>query len=232
MGLDRIEKARLRVDELEDADVIVLFSEIGNRCLNGEQVFNDIYEIFEDYSIEDMQQLLYDSIYDKKLNTSDNYFVVDMNYITSFKDLEYCREMIKKHMNTDQALDILYMTSFNEYKKAYEFIEYLTDNQIINVCNKVYDNILIVPNTPKAIHTLECEYNLNSENIYTTLINDATYDRKDMYIVFYKDDETINSIPQNTIGDSFMEKLIEDMNEEIANEIIKEYKQSEDYVRF
>lgn len=230
--MNAIAQARLKVDELEDTEVIEIFSEIGNRCLNGEQVFNDIYEIFEDYPIDDMQQLLYDSIYNKKLNMSDNYFLVDMDYITSFKNLDYCREMIKKHMNTDQALNVLYMTSFGECKKAYEFIEYLTDNQIINVCNKVYDNILIIPNTPKAIHTLEYEYNLNSENIYTTLINDTTYDRKDMYIIFYKDDETINSISQDVIEDSFMERLIEDMNEEIANEIIKEYKKSEDYVRF
>lgn len=230
--MNAIAQARLKVDELEDTEVIEIFSEIGNRYLNGEQVFNDIYEIFEDYPIDDMQQLLYDSIYNKKLNMSDNYFLVDMDYITSFKNLDYCREMIKKHMNTDQALNVLYMTSFGECKKAYEFIEYLTDNQIINVCNKVYDNILIIPNTPKAIHTLECEYNLNSENIYTTLINDTTYDRKDMYIIFYKDDETINSISQDVIEDSFMERLIEDMNEEIANEIIKEYKKSEDYVRF
>ena len=232
MGLDRIEKARLKVDELEDADVIALFSEIGNRCLNGEQVFNDIHEIFEDYSIEEMQQLLYDSIYDKTLDMSDKYFVVDMEYITSFKNLVYCKQMIKAHMNTDQALDILHKTASGEYKKAYEYIEYMTENQIANVYNELNGNIMIVPNTPKSIYKLECEFNLNSENIYTTLINDKTYDKKDMYLVFYKDDKRIESMSQYAIGDGYMNYLIENMDSKIANEIIKECERSEDYVRF
>lgn len=227
-----ISQAKLKVDELDDSEVIEIFSEVGNRCLHGEQVFNDIYEIFEDYPIDDMQQLLYDSIYDKKLNMSDNYFLVDMDYITSFKNLDYCREMIKKHMNTDQALDILYRTANGEYKKAYEYIEYMTENQIANVYNELNGNIMIVPNTPKSIHKLECEFNLNSENIYTTLINDKTYDRKDMYLVFYKDDKRIESMSQYAIGDGYMDYLIENMDSKIANEIIKECERSEDYVRF
>lgn len=227
-----ISQAKLKVDELDDSEVIEIFSEVGNRCLHGEQVFNDIYEIFEDYPIDDMQQLLYDSIYDKKLNMSDNYFLVDMDYITSFKNLDYCREMIKKHMNTDQALDILHKTASGEYKKAYEYIEYMTENQIANVYNELNGNIMIVPNTPKSIYKLECEFNLNSENIYTTLINDKTYDKKDMYLVFYKDDERIESMSQYAIGDGYMNYLIENMDSKIANEIIKECERSEDYVRF
>lgn len=108
--MDLIAEARLKVNELEDSEIIALFSEIGNRCLHGEQVYNDIYEIFEDYSVEDMQQLLYDSIYDKTLDMSDNYFVVDMDYITSFKNLVYCKQMIIAHMSVDQAEEILHIT--------------------------------------------------------------------------------------------------------------------------
>lgn len=227
-----IEKARLKVDELDDSEIIAIFSEIANRCLHGEQVYDDIYEIFEDYSIEEMQQLLYDSIYDKTLDMSDNYFVVDMEYITSFKNLEYCKQMIKKHMNTSQAINILYITASDEYKKAYGCIEYLTDGQIANVYNELDGNIMIVPNTPKSIYKLECEFNLNSENIYTTLINDKTYDKKDMYLVFYKDDKRIESMSQYAIGDEYRDHLVENMNSKIADEIIKEYERNEDYVRF
>ena len=108
--MDVITQARLKVDELEDAEVIAIFSEIGNRCLHGEQVYDNIYEIFEDYSVEEMQQLLYDSIYDKTLDMSDNYFVVDMDYITSFKNLVYCKQMIIAHMSVDQAEEILHIT--------------------------------------------------------------------------------------------------------------------------
>lgn len=230
--MDTLAQARLKVDELDDSEVIEIFSEVGNRCLHGEQVYNDIYEIFEDYSIEEMQQLLYDSIYDKTLDMSDKYFVVDMEYITSFKNLVYCKQMIKAHMNTDQALDILYRTASGEYKKAYEYIEYLTENQIANVYNELDGNIIIVPNTPKSIHNLECEFDLNSEDIYATLINDKIYDKKDMYLVFYKDDKRIESMSQYAIGDGYMEYLIENMDSKIANEIIKEYERSEDYVRF
>lgn len=227
-----IEEARLKVNELDDSEVIEIFSEVGNRCLHGEQVYDDIYEIFEDYSIEEMQQLLYNSIYDKTLDMSDNYFVVDMDYITSFKNLVYCKQMIVAHMSIDQALDILYRTASGECKKAYEYIEYLTENQIANVYNELDRNIMIVPNTPKAIYKLECEFDLNSENIYTTLINDKTYDRKDMYLVFYKDDKRIESMSQYAIGDGYMDHLVEDMNNEIANKIIKEYERGEDFVRF
>lgn len=230
--MDTLAQARLKVDELSDLEVIEIFSEVGNRCLHGEQAYNDIHEIFEEYSIEEMQELLYNSVYNKKLNTSDDYFVVDMNYITSFKNTAYCREMIKAHMNEDQALDILYRTANGEYKKAYEYIEYMTENQIANVYNELNGNIMIVPNTPKSIYKLECEFNLNSENIYTTLINDKTYDKKDMYLVFYKDDERIESMSQYAIGDGYMNYLIENMDSKIANEIIKECERSEDYVRF
>lgn len=108
--MDLIAEARLKVDELDDSEVIAIFSEIGNRCLHGEQVYDDIYEIFYDYSEEEMQQLLYDSIYDKMLNMSDNYFVVDMEHITSFKNLAYCKQMIKAHMNMEQAEEILHIT--------------------------------------------------------------------------------------------------------------------------
>ena len=230
--MDTLAQARLKVDELSDLEVIEIFSEVGNRCLHGEQAYNDIHEIFEEYSIEEMQELLYNSVYNKKLNTSDDYFVVDMNYITSFKNTAYCREMIKAHMTEDQALDILYRTANGEYKKAYEYIEYLTENQIANVYNELNGNIMIVPNTPKSIHNLECEFNLNSEDIYTTLINDKTYDKKDMYLVFYKDDKRIESMSQYAIGDGYMDYLIENMDSKIANEIIKEYERGEDYVRF
>lgn len=230
--MDTLAQARLKVDELSDLEVIEIFSEVGNRCLHGEQAYNDIHEIFEEYSIEEMQELLYNSVYNKKLNTSDDYFVVDMNYITSFKNTAYCREMIKAHMVEDQALDILYRTASGEYKKAYEYIEYLTENQIANVYNELNGNIMIVPNTPKSIHNLECEFNLNSEDIYTTLINDKTYDKKDMYLVFYKDDKRIESMSQYAIGDGYMDYLIENMDSKIANKIIKEYERSEDYVRF
>lgn len=230
--MDTLAQARLKVDELSDLEVIEIFSEVGNRCLHGEQAYNDIHEIFEEYSIEEMQELLYNSVYNKKLNTSDDYFVVDMNYITSFKNTAYCREMIKAHMNEDQALDILYRTASGEYKKAYEYIEYMTENQIANVYNELNGNIMIIPNTPKSIYKLECEFNLNSENIYTTLINDKTYDKKDMYLVFYKDDERIESMSQYAIGDGYMNYLIENMDSKIANEIIKECERSEDYVRF
>ena len=230
--MDVIAQARLKVDELEDSEVIAIFSEVGNRCLHGEQIYDDLYEIFEDYSIEEMQQLLYDSIYDKKLDMSDNYFLVDMDYITSFKDLVYCKEIIKKHMNTSQAIDILYITASDEYKKAYGYIEHLTDSQIANIYNELDRNIMIVPNTPKSIHKLECEFDLNSENIYATLINDKTYDRKDMYLIFYKDDERIESMSQYVIGDVYMNYLVENMDSEIANEIIKECERNEDYVRF
>lgn len=230
--MDVIEQARLKVDELDDLEVMEIFSEVGNRCLHGEQVYNDVYEIFEDYSIEEMQQLLYDSIYDKTLDMSDKYFLVDMDYIISFKNLLYCRQMIKKHMNTDQALDILHRTANGEYKKAYEYIEYLTENQIANVYNELDGNIIIVPNTPKSIHNLECEFDLNSEDIYATLINDKTYDKKDMYLVFYKDDERIESMSQYAIGDGYIEYLIENMDSKIANKIIEEYERNEDYVRF
>ena len=230
--MDTLAQARLKVDELSDLEVIEIFSEVGNRCLHGEQAYNDIHEIFEEYSIEEMQELLYNSVYNKKLNTSDDYFVVDMNYITSFKNTAYCREMIKAHMIEDQALDILYRTATGEYKKAYECIEYLTENQIANVYNELNGNIMIVPNTPKSIHKLECEFNLNSEDIYTTLINDKTYDKKDMYLVFYKDDKRIESMSQYAIGDGYMDHLIENMDKKIANEIIKEYERNEDYVRF
>lgn len=106
----KIEEARSKVNELNDSEIIAIFSEIGNRCLHGEQVYDDIYEIFYDYSEEEMQQLLYDSIYDKMLDMSDNYFVVDMEYITSFKNLEYCKQMIKAHMNMEQAEEILHIT--------------------------------------------------------------------------------------------------------------------------
>lgn len=105
-----IEEARLKVNELNDSEIIAIFSEIGNRCLHGEQVYDDIYEIFEDYSEEEMQQLLYDSIYGKTLDTSDNYFVVDMEYIISFKSLAYCKQMIIAHMNISQAEEILHIT--------------------------------------------------------------------------------------------------------------------------
>lgn len=230
--MDTLAQARLKVDELSDLEVIEIFSEVGNRCLHGEQAYNDIHEIFEEYSIEEMQELLYNSVYNKKLNTSDDYFVVDMNYITSFKNTAYCREMIKKHMIEDQALDILYRTASGEYKKAYEYIEYMTENQIANVYNELNGNIMIVPNTPKSIYKLECEFNLNSEDIYTTLINDKTYDKKDMYLVFYKDDKRIESMSQYAIGDGYMNYLIENMDSKIANEIIKECERSEDYVRF
>lgn len=230
--MDTLAQARLKVDELDDSEVIEIFSEVGNRCLHGEQAYNDIHEIFEEYSIEEMQELLYNSVYNKKLNTSDDYFVVDMNYITSFKNTAYCREMIKAHMIEDQALDILYRTASGEYKKAYEYIEYLTENQIANVYNELDGNIIIVPNTPKSIHNLECEFNLNSEDIYATLINDKTYDKKDMYLVFYKDDKRIESMSQYAIGDGYMDYLIENMDSKIANEIIKEYERGEDYVRF
>lgn len=230
--MDTLAQARLKVDELDDSEVIEIFSEVGNRCLHGEQAYNDIHEIFEDYSIEEMQQLLYDSIYDKTLDMSDKYFVVDMEYITSFKNLVYCKQMIKAHMNTDQALDILYRTADGEYKKAYEYIEYLTENQIANVYNELDGNIIIVPNTPKSIHNLECEFDLNSEDIYATLINDKIYDKKDMYLVFYKDDKRIESMSQYAIGDGYMDYLIENMDSKIANEIIKEYERGEDYVRF
>lgn len=108
--MDVIAQARLKVDELEDSEVIAIFSEIGNRCLHGEQVYDNIYEIFEDCSVEEMQQLLYDSIYDKTLDMSDNYFVVDMDYITSFKNLVYCKQMIIAHMSVDQAEEILHIT--------------------------------------------------------------------------------------------------------------------------
>ena len=108
--MDLIAEARLKVDELDDSEIIALFSEIGNRCLHGEQVYDNIYEIFEDYSVEEMQQLLYDSIYDKTLDMSDNYFVVDMDYITSFKNLVYCKQMIIAHMSVDQAEEILHIT--------------------------------------------------------------------------------------------------------------------------
>lgn len=227
-----IEEARLKVNELDDSEVMEIFSEIGNRCLHGEQIYNDIYEIFEDYSEEEMQQLLYDSIYGKTLDTSDNFFLVDMDCITSFKNLVYCRQMIIAHMSVDQALDILHRTASGEYKKAYEYIEYLTENQIANVYNELDRNIMIVPNTPKAIYKLEYEFDLNSENIYTTLINDKTYDKKDMYLVFYKDDKRIESMSQYAIGDGYMDHLVEDMDSEIANKIIKEYERNEDYVRF
>lgn len=230
--MDTLAQARLKVDELDDSEVIEIFSEVGNRCLHGEQAYNDIHEIFEEYSIEEMQELLYNSVYNKKLNTSDKFFVVDMNYITSFKNTAYCREMIKAHMIEDQALDILYRTANGEYKKAYEYIEYLTENQIANVYNELDGNIIIVPNTPKSIHNLECEFDLNSEDIYATLINDKTYDKKDMYLVFYKDDKRIESMSQYAIGDGYMEYLIENMNSKIANEIIKECERNEDYVRF
>lgn len=230
--MDLIAEARSKVNELDDSEIIALFSEVGNRCLHGEQVYDDIYEIFEDYSEEEMQQLLYDSIYDKTLDISDNYFIVDMEYITSFKNLEYCKQMIKKHMNTSQALNILYKTASDEYKKAYGCMNYLTENQIANVYNELDRNIMIIPNKPKAIYKLECEFNLNSENIYTTLINDKTYDRKDMYLVFYKDDKRIESMSQYAIGDGYMDHLVEDMDSEIANKIIKEYERDEDYVRF
>lgn len=230
--MDAIEQARLKVDELDDSEVIEIFSEVGNRCLHGEQVYSDVYEIFEDYSIEKMQQLLYDSIYHKTLDISDKYFLVDMSYIISFKNLVYCRQMIKKHMNTDQALDILHRTASGEYKKAYEYIEYLTENQIANVYNELDGNIMIVPNTPKSIYKLECEFDLNSENIYTTLMNDKTYDREDMYLVFYKDDERIESMSKYAIGDGYMDNLVENMDSKTANEIIKEYERNEDYVRF
>lgn len=230
--MDTLAQARLKVDELDDSEVIEIFSKVGNRCLHGEQAYNDIHEIFEEYSIEEMQELLYNSVYNKKLNTSDKFFVVDMNYITSFKNTAYCREMIKAHMIEDQALDILYRTANGEYKKAYEYIEYLTENQIANVYNELDGNIIIVPNTPKSIHNLECEFDLNSEDIYATLINDKTYDKKDMYLVFYKDDKRIESMSQYAIGDGYMEYLIENMNSKIANEIIKECERNEDYVRF
>lgn len=230
--MDTLAQARLKVDELDDSEVIEIFSEVGNRCLHGEQAYSDIHEIFEEYSIEEMQELLYNSLYNKKLNTSDDYFVVDMNYITSFKNTAYCREMIKKHMIEDQALDILHRTASGEYKKAYEYIEYLTENQIANVYNELDINIMIVPNTPKAIYKLECEFDLNSENIYTTLINDKTYDRKDMYLVFYKDDKRIESMSQYAIGDGYMDNLLENMDSKTANEIIKEYERGEDFVRF
>ncbi len=108
--MDVIAQARLKVDELDDSEVIAIFSEIGNRCLHGEQIYDNIYEIFEDYSVEEMQQLLYDSIYDKTLDMSDNYFVVDMDYITSFKNLVYCKQMIIAHMSVDQAEEILHIT--------------------------------------------------------------------------------------------------------------------------
>lgn len=108
--MDLIAEARLKVDELDDSEIIALFSEIGNRCLHGEQVYDDIYEIFYDYSEEEMQQLLYDSIYDKMLDMSDNYFVVDMDYIISFKNLVYCKQMIIAHMNIEQAEEILHIT--------------------------------------------------------------------------------------------------------------------------
>lgn len=230
--MDTLAQARLKVDELSDLEVIEIFSEVGNRCLHGEQAYNDIHEIFEEYSIEEMQELLYNSVYNKKLNTSDDYFVVDMNYITSFKNTAYCREMIKAHMSVGQALDILHRTASGECKKAYEYIEYLTENQIANVYNELDRNIMIVPNTPKAIYKLECEFDLNSENIYTTLINDKTYDRKDMYLVFYKDDGRIESMSQYAIGDGYMDHLVENMDSEIANKIIKEYERGEDVVRF
>lgn len=230
--MDLIAEARLKVNELNDSEIIAIFSEIGNRCLHGEQVYDDIYEIFEDYSEEEMQQLLYDSIYSRTLDTSDNYFVVDMDYITSFKNLEYCKEMIKKHMNVDQALNILHKTASGEYKKAYGCMKYLTENQIANVYNELDRNIMIVPNTPKAIYKLECEFDLNSENIYTTLINDKTYDRKDMYLVFYKDDKRIESMSQYAIRDGYMDNLLENMDSKTANEIIKEYERGEDFVRF
>lgn len=227
-----IEEARLKIDELSDSEVIEIFSEVGNRCLHGEQAYDDIYEIFQDYSEEEMQQLLYDSIYDKMLDMSDSYFVVDMEYIMSFKSLAYCRQMIMAHMNKDQALDILHKTASGDYKKAYEYIEHLTENQIANVYNELDGNIMIVPNTPKAIYKLECEFDLNSENIYTTLINDKTYDRKDMYLVFYKDDKRIESMSQYAVGDGYMDHLIENMDSKIANEIIKEYERNDNYVRF
>lgn len=227
-----IEEARLKVNELDDSEVIEIFSEVGNRCLHGEQVYDDIYEIFEDYSIEEMQQLLYDSIYDKTLDMSDNYFVVDMDYITSFKNLVYCKQMIIAHMSVDQALDILHRTASGEYKKAYEYIEYLTENQIANIYNELDGNIMIVPNTPKSIYKLECEFDLNSENIYTTLMNDKTYDREDMYLVFYKNDKIIESMSKYAIGDGYMDNLVENMDSKTANEIIKEYERNEDYVRF
>ena len=109
-----IEEARLKVNELDDSEVIAIFSEIGNRCLHGEQVYDNIYEIFEDYSEKEMQQLLYDSIYDKMLDMSDSYFVVDMEYIMSFKSLAYCKQMIIAHMSIDQAEEILHITKNRE----------------------------------------------------------------------------------------------------------------------
>lgn len=227
-----IEEAKLKVDELDDSEVIKIFNKIGNKYLKGEQVYNDIYEIFEDYSVEEVQQLLYNSIYDKTLDMSANYFVIDEDYITSFKKLKYCKQIIKTHIDMDLALDILHRTTSGEYKKAYEYIKHLTESQIANVYNELDRNIMIVPNTPKSIYKLECEFNLNSENIYTTLINDKTYDRKDMYLIFYKDDKRIESINQYGVRHKYMDHLMKNIDNKIANEIIKEYERSKDYVRF
>ena len=106
--MDLKEKAIKRIDnnELPDTDIMCAFDLIGYEYLGGEisylNNFNGFCDLITDFELES-NEILDFMLKNPNYFISDDYIVFDGETLTSFKDTEYFKTMLKEKMNGECA---------------------------------------------------------------------------------------------------------------------------------
>lgn len=149
---------------------------------------------------------------------------------------EECKEILKEIITYEQCMEVIYKGEDDYIKKGYEYLDYLTDNQIINVFNKLGKSAIILPNTADAIKHIAEKYNVDFNEISKVLYIDDEEEEKvgyykcDKYLIYYQDDNKIESLTEDAIEDGYKEFLIDNMNYKTVEKIIDEYMRTDDVI--
>lgn len=149
---------------------------------------------------------------------------------------EECKEILKEIITYEQCIEVICRKEDDYIKKGYEYLDYLTDNQIINVFNKLGKSAIILPNTADAVKHIAEIYDVDFDEISKILYIDDEEEEKmgyykcDKYLIYYQDDNKIESLTEDAIEDGYKEFLIDNMNYKTVEKIVDEYRRTDDVI--